>query len=239
MSPFISLSNSSMSRPVHKVVAKPRGRSFAVVLLSLLFVVAATTSTGVMANTAPKTVPEFAEAFAQYRFELNGKPQKLGYEDLDARIRDAMTANSDDAELIAWAGIVRSSLAGASGGLGVLKMAKQSRRLFEKAMKIDPNALDGGARTSLGVLYTKVPRWPLGFGDKKLGEALMTESAGLFPDNLSAQFFLAEFYEEQGRKADAIATYRQALAAPVDANALTSDTGYRKLITERLSALGE
>lgn len=206
---------------------------------TLLFVLIAATSAGVMADTNPTSVPEFAEAFAQYRFDLTGKAQKQGYEELDAHISDAMASSPDDAELIAWAGIVRSSLAGASGGLGALKMAKQSKRLFEKAMKIDANALDGGARTSLGVLYTKVPGWPLGFGDKKTGEAMMTSSANLFPENLSAQFFLADFYEEQGRKADAVATYRQALDAPVDTNAMTSDKGYRKLISERLSALGE
>lgn len=232
MNSFTSTLNSSTRRQVRiaRLLAYP--------LISLLFVLAATTSTGVMASNVPTTVPEFAEAFAQYRFELTGKPQKLGYQSLDARISEAMISNGDDAELIAWAGIVRSSLAGATGGLGALKMAKQSRRLFEKAMEIDANALDGGARTSLGVLYTKVPRWPLGFGDKKLGEALMKESAGLFPDNLIVQFFMADFFDEQGRKADAVAAYKKALDVPVDANAMTSDKGYRKLITERLSVLG-
>ena len=40
------------------------------------------------------------------------------------------------------------------------------RRCTSRPCRSTPRALDGSAYNSLGVLYYKVPGWPLGFGDK-------------------------------------------------------------------------
>ena len=45
--------------------------------------------------------------------------------------------------------------------------------LYEEAIRIDGNALDGSAFNSLGVLYYKVPGWPIGFGDKAKAKELL------------------------------------------------------------------
>jgi len=63
----------------------------------------------------------------------------------------------DRAEPLIWEGIVVSSLAGAKGGLGALSLAKQAKTLYEGALKLQPEALEGSAYNSLGVLYYKVP----------------------------------------------------------------------------------
>jgi hypothetical protein len=64
-----------------------------------------------------------------------------------------------------WEGIINSSWAGAIGGLGALGKVKAAKASLEQAMKLDPNALQGSAYTSLGTLYDQVPGWPIGFGD--------------------------------------------------------------------------
>ena len=68
-------------------------------------------------------------------------------------------------EALIWEGIIESSYAGAKGGLGALSLCKEARGNLEAALKLDPNALDGSAYTSLGTLYYKVPGFPVGFGD--------------------------------------------------------------------------
>lgn len=79
-----------------------------------------------------------------------------------AFVKDRPTA----AEAWIWSGIVNSSWASAQGpGLGALEKAKLAKADLEKALSIDPTALQGSAYTSLAVLYDRVPGWPLAFGD--------------------------------------------------------------------------
>ena len=63
------------------------------------------------------------------------------------------------------AGSRHHAWAGAKGGLSALNLVKQAKGLYESALKLQPDALDGSAYNSLGVLYYKVPGWPVGFGD--------------------------------------------------------------------------
>jgi len=91
--------------------------------------------------------------------------KKRGLEALSERVRAFATANPNRAEALVWQGIVLSSYAGAKGGFGALSLAKQARDSLLAAVKIDPDALHGSAYTSLGALYYKVPRFPIGFGD--------------------------------------------------------------------------
>lgn len=75
--------------------------------------------------------------------------------------------------MLIWSAIIDSSWAGAKGGLGALSLVKQARSDLEKAISIDPNALQGSAWTSLGALYYQVPGWPIGFGDKNKAEEML------------------------------------------------------------------
>lgn len=177
------------------------------------------------------------DTWAEVRFTVKPKAQPDAYSTLDARAAKLLAKDPGNVELLTWAGIIRSSHAGAKGGLGALKLAKQSRQLFERAMKKDPDALEGGARTSLGVLYAKVPPWPLAFGNKTLAEDMLRESAQRFPDNISTVYFLAEYLDEAGETEEALSLYQQALAIdPSQDNALETE-GFHNLIQERLQIL--
>ncbi|MFA3781275.1 hypothetical protein [Yersinia sp. 1652 StPb PI] len=82
----------------------------------------------------------------------------------------ASLANGSRADLLIWSAIVKSSWAGEKGGLGALDLVKDAKVKLELAIKLDANALDGSAYTSLGTLYYQVLGWPIGFGDKKQAE---------------------------------------------------------------------
>src|SRR5690606_1374441 len=76
----------------------------------------------------------------------------------------------DRAEPKIWEAIILSTDAGIVKGLSALGKVKKARALLEAALKIDPQAMDGSAHTSLGSLYYQVPGWPVAFGDRKKAE---------------------------------------------------------------------
>ena len=105
-----------------------------------------------------------------------------------------------------WEGIIVSSLAGEKGGLGALGLVKQAKAIYEHAIQIDGKALDGSAYNSLGVLYYKVPGWPLGFGDKDKAKELLQKALALNPQGIDPNYFFGEYLVET-RHADEAVPY--------------------------------
>lgn len=150
---------------------------------------------------------------------------KINYADIDsdkkaeefkALIKEAealVDANPKQADLLIWLGIVQSSTAGAEGGIGALKYAKAAKKNFEDALSIDSHALQGSAMTSLGVLYHKVPGWPIGFGSDKKAEQLLKSALEVNPDGIDSNYFYAEYLFDDGDYKQALAYLDKALQA--------------------------
>jgi len=151
----------------------------------------------------------------------------------DAQVRQ----HPDAAELLIWNGIVKSSLAGAKGGLGALRLAKAAKKSLEQAMALNPQALDGSAYTSLGTLYAKVPGWPVGFGDERKAEALLLKALQINPNGIDPNYFYGEFLRDQGDTAKArVYLLRARKAAPRPGREL-ADQGRQSEISTALKAL--
>lgn len=104
----------------------------------------------------------------------------------------------DKVEPMIWLGIVTSERASLTWGLDALELATKARDILTRAEKIDPNALDAGAATSLGVLYYRVPGFPLGWGDTAKARQLLQEAVAHAPNGRDAHYFYADFLYEQG-----------------------------------------
>lgn len=150
------------------------------------------------------------------------------YEKLAARAREASAAFPGSAEPLVWEGIVVSSWAGAKGGLGALPLARQAKDLYESAIRIRPDALQGSALNSLGVLYYKVPGWPIGFGDKERARQLLKQALAINPDGIDTNFFYADYLVETGHAADAVPILERALKAPPRPGREIADAGRRE-----------
>lgn len=149
----------------------------------------------------------------------------------------ASGANPTRTDLLIWSAIVKSTWAGAKGGLGALKLVKDARSRLEKALTMDDRALDGSAYTSLGSLYYQVPGWPVGFGnDDKAGE-LLRQALTINPDGIDPNFFYGDFMLDQGHKAEARRYLEKALQAPPRPGRELADAGRRKEIEARLGKL--
>jgi tetratricopeptide (TPR) repeat protein len=121
-------------------------------------------------------------------------------------------------EAAIWLGILiseQASMASENGSpFKALGFAKHARDILEQAEKADPIVLDAGAPTSLGVLYYRVPGFPIGFGDKTKARQLLEEAIRNAPNGLDANYFYGDFLYEQHDYPQAEKVFQHALALP-------------------------
>ena len=144
------------------------------------------------------------------------------------------TSFPQDAEPKIWHAIILSTVAGMDGGLGALKYAEQAKALLEQAIKLNPNALDGSAYTSLGTLYYKAPMWPIAFGDNDKARAYLEQARAINPDGIDPNYFYGDFLLGTGHAKEAIAVLEHALKAAPRPGREVADTGRRQEIMEAL-----
>jgi tetratricopeptide (TPR) repeat protein len=149
------------------------------------------------------------------------------FEALAGKAQKVVQASPDRAEPLIWNGIIVSTLAGAKGGLGALSLAKDAKAMYEQALKLNAQALDGSAYNSLAVLYYKVPGWPVGFGDKAKAKELLDKAIAINPRGIDANYFYGEYLVETGKPAEAIPYLERSLAAPARPGRDVADTGRR------------
>ncbi len=148
-----------------------------------------------------------------------------------------VAAYPDRAEPLVWEGIVLSERAAAAGPLSAMGLAKQARDALRKAEGLDPSALEGGAPASLGVLYSKVPGWPIGFGDDGKARKLFEQAVSLAPQGLDAWYCYGEFLHSAGEDEAAAKALRQALAAPAHPDRPVWDAERRREARELLGVV--
>jgi len=165
--------------------------------------------------------------WAQVKYQTEEKAQADAFEKLSTTADRFAVANAQRAEAWIWAGIIKSTWAGAKGGLGALKLVKGAKADLEKAIAIDSSALNGSALTSLGSLYYQVPGWPVGFGDKEKAQEYLLKGLAVAPDNIDANYFYADYLFEQGKYHDARSYAERALAAPPRPTRASADAGRR------------
>lgn len=161
------------------------------------------------------------------RYKTPAAQQAERYEALAAKAHKVVETYPERAEPLIWNGIIVSTLAGARGGLGALSLAKDARAMYEQALKIRPDALDGSAYNSLAVLYYKVPAWPIGFGDKGKARELLDQAVAINPKGIDANYFYGEYLVETGKPAEAVGYLERALAAPARPGREIADAGRR------------
>ena len=143
------------------------------------------------------------QRWAQIQYDTPQERKVAEFEKLAAQAEAFTTAEPKAAEAWIWKGIVTSSWAGAQGGLGALGKAKQSRADLEKALQLDPDALQGSAYTSLAALYDRVPDWPIGFGDAKKADELLRQALLINPNGIDSLYFWGDHLAREGKYAEA------------------------------------
>lgn len=218
--------------PATRTRAQPRHTGLWRGLLAALCLL--TTLAPAAASPLEEAVTEIQRDWEVIRYQTPAAEREKRYEATANRAHQLSELHKGRAETLIWEGIVLSTLAGEKGGLGALSLAKQARGLYEQALQIDPNALEGSAYNSLGVLYYKVPGWPLSFGDKTKAEELLKKALQVNPKGIDPNFFMGELLLEQKRPTEAQAFLERALEAPARPGRQIADVGRRNEVKEML-----
>ncbi|MCH4811304.1 hypothetical protein [Vreelandella neptunia] len=187
--------------------------------------------------TVAASLAELQQRWAEINYTLPPNEQAAAFSRLGEQAEELVERYPDAAELHIWAGIIRSTEAGVSGGLGALGLVKQAKTEFETALTLDPLALDGSAYTSLGALYYQVPGWPIGFGDEEKAEWHLQRALAINPEGIDSLYFWGDYLHEQGRDAEARQALENALVAPPRAGRELADNGRRDDIRQLMSEL--
>jgi tetratricopeptide (TPR) repeat protein len=124
-----------------------------------------------------------------------------------SREADALVSRyPEHVEPLIWQGIITSERASLTWGFSALDLATKARDILARAEKMDPKALDAGAPTSLGVLYYRVPGFPIGWGNVDKARRYLEEAVANAPNGRDAHYFYADFLYSQGeyRKAQKV-----------------------------------
>ncbi|MDF1764803.1 MAG: hypothetical protein P1V29_00290 [Gammaproteobacteria bacterium] len=205
-------------------------------VLEILIALTAVLSAGARADVEADVV-HLQSRWAEVNYQLEGKTQVSAFEQLVAEADSAVDAAPDSAALLIWSGIIKSTYAGAKGGLGALSVAKEARADFEAAMKIDADALEGSAYTSLGILMHSVPGWPVGFGSDKEARKLLLTGVEKNPEGIDNNYFYAAFLLDEKEYDEAEEHFLRAQAAPARPGREIADKGRQEEIREALAGL--
>lgn len=168
--------------------------------------------------------------WAEIKYQLPEGQREKAYAALVEEAKVARAAHPQEASFLIWEGIIRSTYAGAKGGLGALDEVKTAKKLFEKSIEMAPDALAGSAYTSLGSLYYQVPGWPLGFGDDGKAKAMLLKGLSYNPDGIDSNYFYGDFLLDQKQYSQALDAFEKALKAQPRPSRLSADEGRKKEI---------
>jgi len=203
---------------------------------SMMLVFAAATATASAQTEFDSQLADIQQRWAIANYQTTAPKEKLQLlETLSADAHRFSQAHPDRAEPLIWEGIVLSTCAGAKGGIGALGLAKKSRSTLEAALKIDDKALDGSAYTSLGVLYSKVPGFPLGFGDDDKAQDLLVKALTINPYGIDPNYFYAQYLCDHDECRDAKRYLDRALQAPPRPGRELADAGRHREVLELMA----
>ena len=193
-------------------------------LLPLLFL------QGIVSADVITDIKPLQQRWAEINYELDEDKREQAFAQLLQEADLVVSGNADKAEAYIWRGIIASSYAGAKGGLGALDLTKKSKADLEQALSLQPDALQGSAYTSLGVLYYKVPGWPIGFGSDKKAKQLLTKALEINPQGIDPNYFYAEFLTEARDYQNAMRYLEIAKQAPARPDRPLADYGRKQEI---------
>ncbi len=113
-----------------------------------------------------------------------------------------------------WLAANMGTLAESFGISAGLKYRKPIKSALETVLQLDPGYDEGSAYRALGRWYHKVPA--LFGGSSRLAEENFRKALSDNPTSTATLFFMAEFYVDAGRKADARGELQKVLDAPLD-----------------------
>ena len=209
--------------------------------------VAALISTSLVAVAAADAVMDKVAGlrmeWAVANYQTPDKEKEAAFRALVAKAEAVTQANPQRAEPKVWEAIIRAGLAGAMGGLSSMFNAmpemEKGRDLLLEAEKIDATTLNGSVYTTLGSFYYMVPGGFIGFGDKDKALAYLNKAIAVAPDDMDANYFMADFWLEKKKYKEAKPYFEKVLALPDVAGRPIYSKGRKAEAEEKLAKVNK
>lgn len=180
------------------------------------------------------------DEWARIKYQVADKEAQLAaIQKLEEQAAQVTTANPKRAEPKIWEAIILSTDAGITKSMSGLSKVERAKTLLEMSEKIDPQALNGSAHTSLGSLYYQVPGWPVGFGDDKKAEEHLKMGLQINPTGIDPNYFYGDFLLQDDRAEEAKTYLNRALQAPNRPGRELADAGRRQEVKAALAKADE
>ncbi len=183
------------------------------------------------ATPLDNSIVRLQHEWAAANYQLPEKNREDALEKLVKEAHQVTVSNPGRAEALIWEGIITSTLAKYQSLFSAGGTAKAARDLLLAAEKIDPNALEGSALTSLGSLYYKVPSFG-SFGDHKKAREYLERALKVSPNGIDQNYFYADFLLDESEYAKSLEYFKKALKAPARPGREDADAGRRADILE-------
>ena len=121
------------------------------------------------------------------------------------------------------------------GILNSLFMVKPMKAELDRCVEIDPRFPD--SYYVLGLLYWKVPGWPVSIGDKKKAVEYATKAVELKPQDFAFQYGLYEALKANDKNADAKAVLEKIIKMQITPGYEKDGADYKKKAQEALKSL--
>lgn len=149
--------------------------------------------------------------------------------------RKAIAAQPARPEGYFWLAANMGGMAELKGIRAGLKYRSPIRQNIEKVLALDPAFQKGSGDRALGRWYFKVPG--LFGGSNKKSEEHLRRSLTYHPQSIASRFFLAETYEDMGRKSDAIRMLQEVAALAIDPDWAPEDEVFKDKARKLLARL--
>jgi tetratricopeptide (TPR) repeat protein len=190
---------------------------------------------------AAEDLADLRHAWAKVYYETPADQQVAQFAGLKDRADSLVAQHPGAPDVLILKAIILSTYAEAKGSLDALALVEAARDAALQAAKIDDRAVEAGAYTVLGVLYYKVPGWPIGFGSNRKARQYLDQALAIAPDAIDVNYFQGDFLLEEGDKADrkkAKAFLEKALQAKPRPGRADEDAGRKRDIETDLARIG-
>ena len=167
------------------------------------------------------------------------KPKALHsdlYKELLAEVKKLEQHYPTSAEPLIVEAIVLCTMSGASIGIDSIGMLEEAKILLERAIDINPPALEGAAYITLGNLYRRLPGWPILYGNPDLARQYFLTALRLYPEAIDSNYFYGDYLLSKGNYAEATQYLEKATRAQLRPSLIISDKKVRAEAEEALSA---
>ena len=147
---------------------------------------------------------------------------------------------SNEKEALNWiaCAVARANVA-KFGGMSALGQMKDVRAELERAIEIDPNALNGYAQAFLGRMYSAMPGWPIGYGSNKTAKKYLLEALSINATTAENNYYYGLVLKEDKKYKQAMEYMQKAKDATFSIDQPMWKANIQKYIAEELTTLAE